>query len=845
ALHALVRGFQSANEADPRGRGELLREVLTEDRAQVYGGLLTTLMRLVFVLYAEDRELLPTSGIYPASYSVTGLFERLREDAGRHPDTMHARYGAWAQLLTLFRVLHDGARAEEMPIPARAGRLFEPDAYPFLEGRAHGARRVMGERIAPPLVSDGVIYEVLGLLLYLDGEWLSYRALEVEQIGSVYEAMMGFTIEQAQGRSIGVLPHHVVIDLEAMLKLPEAAREKALAETGCKLAESALKAWKSAKDEGGLLAAIGKKGSAHTPDVLPIGALYLQPTEERRRSGSHYTPRELTEPIVRTTLQPQLDMLGKGTTPTAEHILGLKVCDPAMGSGAFLVEACRFLADALDMAWTVYGGAPTIPPDEDRTLHARRLVAQRCLYGVDKNPFAVDLAKLSLWLFTLAKDHPFTFLDHSLRQGDSLVGLGKEQVACFDWKDKGTPSLLLRPRLMTVLKAVEQKRAQIHALGDEASDMTEKSRLLGEAEDLIADVRAIADLAVLAFFSEKKDPARDKVLKRLGDTVVQPFLSGRLEGHALRERADDLTSLTPPINPFHWELEFPEVYARENPGFDGFVGNPPFAGKNTILDSGGAFYIEWLKALHEDSHGNADLVAHFFRRAFSLLRRAGTLGLIATNTIAQGDTRDSGLKWIVQHGGIIYAANRRYKWPGAAAVIVSIVHIQRQGTALAPKLEDRAVSRISAYLVPGYLDENPARLPMAQGKSFIGNYVNGAGFTFDDDSKDATSLAVMRQILEMDSRNGDVIFPYVGGEEVLNDPRHHHRRYVIDFRDAGEEAARTWPSVFSILEKKAKPKRLLDKREAYKKYWWLHAEKRPELAAAIASRDRFLFHPNL
>lgn len=270
ALHALVRGFQAANEADPRGRGELLREVLAEDSSQVYGGLLTTLMRLVFVLYAEDRELLPVSGIYPGSYSVTGLFERLREDAGRHPDTMHARYGAWAQLLTLFRVLHDGAFAREMDIPARAGRLFDPDAFHFLEGRPYGTPRVKGERITPPLVSDGVIYEVLGLLLYLDGDRLSYRALEVQQIGSVYEAMMGFTLEQASGRSIAVLPHHVVINLEETLRLSDSAREKQLTEAGCKLSETSMKAWKSAKEESALLAALGRKASPRTPDVLTL-----------------------------------------------------------------------------------------------------------------------------------------------------------------------------------------------------------------------------------------------------------------------------------------------------------------------------------------------------------------------------------------------------------------------------------------------------------------------------------------------------------------------------------------------------------------------------------------------
>ncbi len=161
--------------------------------------------------------------------------------------------------------------------------------------------------------------------------------------------------------------------------------------------------------------------------------MVLQPSEERRRSGSHYTPRILTEPIVETTLRPILERLG--LNPTPEQILDLKVCDPAMGSGAFLVAVCRFLADLLVRAWHAHKCVPKdIPPDEDEILHARRIVAQRCLYGVDKNPMAVDLAKLSLWLATLAKDHPFTFLDHALRHGDSLVGLTKAQIIGFHWK---------------------------------------------------------------------------------------------------------------------------------------------------------------------------------------------------------------------------------------------------------------------------------------------------------------------------------------------------------------------------------------------------------------------------
>src|SRR5207244_6011511 len=128
--------------------------------------------------------------------------------------------------------------------------------------------------------------------------------------------------------------------------------------------------------------------------------------------------------------------------PPPEQILALKVCDPAMGSGAFLVEACRQLGDALVTAWHVHNEAPPLPPDEDELLHAQRLIAQRCLYGVDKNEMAADLAKLSLWLATLARDHEFTFLNHALRHGDSLAGFNARQIAAFHWEPKASLSFL-------------------------------------------------------------------------------------------------------------------------------------------------------------------------------------------------------------------------------------------------------------------------------------------------------------------------------------------------------------------------------------------------------------------
>ncbi|HEY9817232.1 MAG TPA: DNA methyltransferase, partial [Candidatus Obscuribacterales bacterium] len=158
--------------------------------------------------------------------------------------------------------------------------------------------------------------------------------------------------------------------------------------------------------------------------------------------------------------------------------------------------------------------------------------------------------------------------------------------------------------------------------------------------------------------------------------------SPRGRGVGVRAIRDSLRNAEKPITPFSWEIEFPEVFDRENPGFDAIVGNPPFAGKNTTINSNPDGYVDWLKVVHPEAHGNADLVAHFFRRAFTIIRHGGAFGLIATNTIAQGDTRSTGLRYICHHGGIIYNATRRYRWPGVAAVVVSLVHIWKQADAM-------------------------------------------------------------------------------------------------------------------------------------------------------------------
>jgi hypothetical protein len=845
ALYELIRGFQAA---DDQSKGTLLHDVLAEDPNHVYSGLLTVLMRLVFTLYAEDRGLVSTDPVYANYYSVTGLFDRLRADDGRYPDTMNLRYGAWAQLLTLFRLIYEGGSHGGLKIPPRRGYLFDPDRYNFLEGRPYKTTRDRHEgEIRIPHVSDGVVFRVLNYLLILDGERISYRTLDVEQIGSVYEVTMGFGLGVAKGATIAIKPKvrlgaPVPIDLEELLRVPGAERAKWVkANTDQEITGDAVAALKDASGVPDLLAALERRIARNvTPTIIPKGAMVAIPSDERRRSGSNYTPRLLTEPIVRKTLEPILQRLGKDPTP--QQILDLKICDPAVGSGAFLVEACRQLGDELVKAWHTHKQLPKLPPDEDEVLHARRLVAQRCLYGVDRNPMAADLAKLSLWLATLAKNHPFTFLDHSIRCGDSLVGLTRGQIESFHWlSQKPRQPSFNSIRISQKVVEAQARRDAIRNAPD-AMPETELSMWLAKAEDALGDIRLLGDLVVLAFFDRDKDKAREQLRQ---DLLAQAgeWLAGRRPHEELVFLAKQLRSWVRPITPFHWEVEFPEVFDHDDGGFDAMVGNPPFAGKNTLIAGNADGYIDWLKAIHEESHGNADLVAHFFRSAFDLLRTEGTFGLISTNTIGQGDTRSTGLRWICNHGGTVYCARKRYKWPGAAAVIVSVIHIIKGLAKFQCELDGKSVPKISAFLFHTGGNDNPVPLKKNEGTSFIGCYALGMGFTFDptDNNGAANSVTTMRQLIAKNPKNASRIFPYIGGEEINDSPTHAPQRYVINFGEMSEaEARQGWPDLVNILEAKVKPERLQQKDAGGREKWWLFLRARAELQSKLALLDRTL-----
>lgn len=861
ALNLLLAGFEGAAERDG---SKYLDDAFERGEDHVYGGLLSTLLRLVFVLYAEDRGLLPVEDEpYAEDLSVKALYEQLLEDASQYPDAMNRRFGAWPRLLSLFRCIFFGASHGKLKMPPRRGQLFNPEGFPFLEGWSFGGAPVDPQaraELKPPSIDDGTVYQVLERLIVLEGQRLSYQSLDVEQIGSVYEALMGFHVKRLSGAGVCLRPSKVWVSADDVLAQPASRRAAWLEDEGAlegKAAKAAAKALEQAKTEADVLAALEPFRVKNVETKRP-GQLVLQPGAERRRTSSHYTPRSLSAPIVRRALEPLLKAMGE--QPSSERLLNLKICDPAMGSGAFLVEACRYLADQVVAAWTREGVLDSAPKDEDVVMRARRLVAQRCLYGVDKNPWAVNLAKLSLWLVTLAKNEPFTFLDHALKCGDSLVGLDLEQIRAFHWDTEKQKQFELAQEVFkkALQVALEKRQAILQLALDLERPAVKKPKQLGldpakKKEELLRDadealwpVKRIADACVGAFFAEASDKAREKERIRRLDLLVSWL--ARAENGVPPPMPNEVRDLASPSFAFHWPLEFPEVFHGKRPDplesdqenraawMDGFVGNPPFAGKNGIIQSGGENYLPWLQVVHDGAHGNADLSAHFFRRAFHLLGAHGTIGFIATNTIAQGDTRSTGLKFLVDHGAELYDAVRSMKWPVPGAnVAVSVVHVSKGHVSdfpLEPRLDGKKVEHLNSRLRGKPERADPVALSANEGKSFQGSIVLGMGFVLSPKERD--------ELVSKDPRNAERIFRYVGGEEINSDPDPRLERYVINFGQVELEEAGQWPELITIVREKVKPERDKNKREVRRKYWWRFGETTPALYEALRPLKRCL-----
>jgi hypothetical protein len=304
-----------------------------------------------------------------------------------------------------------------------------------------------------------------------------------------------------------------------------------------------------------------------------------------------------------------------------------------------------------------------------------------------------------------------------------------------------------------------------------------------------------------------------------------------------------------PVLPLHWELEFPEVFGATNPGFDVVAGNPPFLGGTRMSSVMGMQYFQFLGGAFPPCEHHCDLVAYFFRRAFSLLRNGGTLGLIATNTVSQGDTREGGLREILQSGGRIYTALRRYRWPGPVAVVVSVVHVAKRITVSPSILDGKEVKRISAYLVNGQNDDSPARL--SENPYFsLGSKIYGQGFLFADGDPECSPLIERDRILAKRPEYESRIRPYIGGSDILAHPRQMSDRYVILLTDLErEEDLAQYPELERIVREKVKPERDVlgsnPNNAPLKRRWWAFQAHRPELYRRLASMGRVLATSNV
>jgi len=894
AVEVLV---QALDRADQDRNRELLRDV---DPRELYEAGLTVMMRLVFLLSAEERALLLLGDPrYDSFYAISSLRMQLRADS---EEILERRRSAWSRLLALFRGVYGGIDHPTLRLPALGGSLFDPDRYPFLEGRKKGTswRRDPAE---PLPIDDRTVLLLLEAIQTFEGRTLSYRALDVEQIGHVYEGLLERTVKRVDDVTLELdsgakakSPRVTLGEIESA-RLDGPARVAELLKERSERSESAIRnALERAADDrlaAGLLTVC--RGDVGLRDrILPYapllrtdpwgyplvhhkGAFVVVLGADRRESGTHYTPKSLTEKIVAETLTPVAYRgPAEGKVPeewelkSAEELLDLKVCDPAMGSGAFLVQACRWLSDRLVEAWSVTeasgkqidsegrivddataGGFDPLSQDpEERAIVARRLVAERCLYGVDKNPLAVELAKLSLWLTTMSKGRPFGFLDHNLRSGDSLLGIhNTRQLTELSMAPKGSKQLRLFGRsIQTAVEKAIELRIQLRSIPiRDIRDVEAMAALDAESRQALLLPQAVADAFVGIILAEARAAERTDRLQTL-EVLADAAASGT-EAAMERLRRDAMTDLRIDApdglvrDPFHWPLEFPEVFGNERDGFDAFIGNPPFLGGQKITGAMGTAFREFLvENIAAGMRGSADFVAYFFLRTFSLLSERGLFGLIAVNTIAEGDTRDVGLGQLLKAGGQIIAAYPNEVWPGTANVVTSRVHMAKSNWAGTRLLNGKAVAYISSHL--GEVEAwAPKKLESNAGLVFQGSIILGDGFLVDEDFV-ATALAE-------DPDYEQVLYPYLIGREVNQHPEHEPGRYVINFFDWSEDDAAAFLSAYEKIVREVKPERQrtndkgeFELRKPLPQRWWQYAEKRPALYHAIGRGSLYHSHPS-
>ncbi len=857
AVELLIQSFsESAAEARRIGRPNPLPS-RTHDS---YEAAVTVMMRVVFLLFAEERSLLPSGELFAQGYGISVELDRLEEvERTFGEETLDATSFTWHRLLSTTKALYSGASFENLRMPAYGGSLFDPDRFPFLtEATEEGTLAVVAsDRMMLHVLRSIQVATVKG-----EARRISFRDIDVEQIGYIYEGLLGYTCTKANEPILGVLgttreePEIPLTVLEQLANENSAPRELAAAirewveedQPSAKPASAAkiAKALQAARDPSAVSALAQTIGNDHElrgriepwlgllrrdlrnhPFVVLAGGLLVTETPSRKTAGAHYTPKSLAEEVVLHALQPlcyypgphQTGDEAKWRLKSSDEILNLKVADIACGSGAFLVAAARYLARRVEEAWI--GEALAVAERKDLHTRAVRKVVANCLYGADINDMAVEMCKLSLWLVSLDRDLPFSFVDDKIFLGNSLLGLTSlDQLRKLHIHPKRVPmdrkfdifgvdieanirkAIDLRNRLTTEIDETDPARTN-----------TAKRRQLNQFREVTASLRQMADGVVAAGLSlgGKPGQALDEAYEELRLAVTQTYLPPD-SGDSSPAWLENLIcrGLTPSVEtdyeqwqPLHWMLEAPDVVV-DHGGFDAIIGNPPFLGGKKLTGAMGTEVREWLvEVLARGVRGNSDLVAYFFLRAFSLIAGDGTIGLIATSTIAQGDTRQVGLDQMVEGGFTIMRSIQSRSWPAASANLEFAAVWDTRAVIATDVLrtsDDARVGKVSSLLEPaGRVEGNPQNLRENKGISFLGCLVLGKGFVIEAEEAE--------EWLNADSSNADVLFPYLNGEDLNSRPDVSASRWVIDFNDWPEPRAQDYKLPYERIIHAVKPER--------------------------------------
>jgi len=888
AVELLIQSF-SESAADAKRRG--LPDPLPPRTHDNYEAAVTVMMRVVFLLFAEERGLLPSGELFEQGYGIAGELERLiARETEESEESLDATSLTWHRLLATSQALYQGASFENLRMPAYGGSLFDPRRFPFLIATNDQGTLAI-------TVSDRVLLHVLRSVQIADikGEArrISFRDIDVEQIGYIYEGLLGYTAVVADQVTIGLKgtlgeePEIPLTKLEELAaansdqrKLAGAIREfvKADQPSAKPSTEAAIAKAIGADVEPSIVSALTQSVGddlalrdrvkpwlglirvdlRQRPFVVLDGGLIVKETPSRKNAGAHYTPKSLAEDVVLHALQPLCYSPGPHQTASEEdwklkssnELLGLKVADIACGSGAFLVAAARYLAERVVEAWTAED--PSNAGRKDLYTRAIRQVVANCLYGADINDMAVEMCKLSLWLVSLDRDLPFSFVDDKVFLGNSLLGVTsldqlrrlhidpkvKTEAANYYAYDVDLDLIIDRAKDLrrTLLTEIDEN--------DPARTSAAKRRQLADFRQVTADLRQIADGVVATGLRLGGAPGRvlDDAYDNLRMAVRAAYPeSGEADPSFLTSLIE--SGLKPTVvtdykrwRPLHWVIEAPDVII-DNGGFDAVIGNPPFLGGQKLTGAMGTNIRDWLiNAIAEGRRGSADLVAYFFLRATSLLQAKGTLGLIATNTVAQGDTREVGLDAMVASGFTITRAIQSRSWPAASA---NLEYAAVWGTcddveeAVPRVADDIAVRRISTLLEPaGRIDGNPVRLAENEAIAFQGCIVLGMGFVIEETEA--------QEWIAADARNAEVLFPYLNGEDLNSRPDNSASRWVIDFGTRDRDAAATYPIPFERVLHKVKPERAKGKIAYRRENWWRFAAWAPSLREAIADLSEVL-----